>query len=169
MDDGLDRLIRAVERAVVWLAGAGAAVVLVQMLWISYGVFVRYGLGKPDRMVTEATALLLFPVAFAGLAYALREDAFPKVTMITELLRPSARRLLDIVNHMLMLGVGSFFAYAGVSATIRSFNSGVASEILHWPRYAFWAPGATALVLFSLYAALRLIRLIRTPAPSGDL
>ncbi|MEK0163712.1 TRAP transporter small permease subunit [Phaeobacter sp. A36a-5a] len=169
MDDGLDRLIRAVERAVVWLAGAGAAVVLVQMLWISYGVFVRYGLGKPDRMVTEATALLLFPVAFAGLAYALREDAFPKVTMITELLRPSARRLLDIVNHILMLGVGSFFAYAGVSATIRSFNSGVASEILHWPRYAFWAPGATALVLFSLYAALRLIRLIRTPAPSGDL
>ncbi|AUR01350.1 TRAP transporter small permease [Phaeobacter inhibens] len=169
MDDGLDRLIRAVERAVVWLAGAGAAVVLVQMLWISYGVFVRYGLGKPDRMVTEATALLLFPVAFAGLAYALREDAFPKVTMITELLRPSARRLLDIVNHILMLGVGSFFAYAGVSATIRSLNSGVASEILHWPRYAFWAPGATALVLFSLYAALRLIRLIRTPAPSGDL
>lgn len=169
MDDGLDRLIRAVERVVVWLAGAGAAVVLVQMLWISYGVFVRYGLGKPDRMVTEATALLLFPVAFAGLAYALREDAFPKVTMITELLRPGARRLLDIVNHILMLGVGSFFAYAGVSATIRSFNSGVASEILHWPRYLFWAPGATALVLFSLYAALRLIRLIRTPAPSGDL
>ncbi|WP_114388760.1 TRAP transporter small permease [Notoacmeibacter marinus] len=169
MDDGIDRLIRAVERVVVWLAGAGAALVLVQMVWISYGVFVRYGLGRPDRMVTEATALLLFPVAFAGLAYALREDAFPKVTMLTDQLRPGLRRVFDIVNHILMVGVGAFFAYAGVSATIRSFNSGVASEILHWPRYLFWGPGAFALVLFSIYATLRLIRLVRNPAPSGDL
>ncbi|MGB3176590.1 MAG: TRAP transporter small permease [Albidovulum sp.] len=164
MENGLDRLIHSVERAVVWLAGAGATIVLIQMVWISYGVFVRYGLGKPDRMVTEATALLLFPVAFTGLAYAMREDAFPKVTMATDLLKPRMHKLFDVINHILMLGVGSFFAYAGVSATIRSFNSGVASEILHWPRYLFWAPGAFSLVLFSLYAGLRLIRLIRTPA-----
>lgn len=169
MDNGSGRLTGFVDRVVVWLAGAGATIILVQMLWISYGVFVRYGLGRPDRMVTEATALLLFPVAFTGLAYAMREDAFPKVTMLTDLLRPSLRRWFDIINHILMMGVGSFFAYAGVSATHRAFNSGVASEILHWPRYWFWAPGAFSLVIFSLYAALRLIRLIRTPAPSGDL
>lgn len=164
MSDGLDRLIGGVERVVVWLAGAGAVIVLVQMLWISYGVFVRYGLGKPDRMVTEATALLLFPVAFAGLAYAMREDAYPKVTMITDRFGPRARKVIEIVNIALMLGVGLFFSYTGVSATIRAFNSGVASEILHWPRYIFWAPGALALLLFSFYAGLRLIRAIRTPA-----
>ncbi|MGB3278190.1 MAG: TRAP transporter small permease subunit [Pseudorhodobacter sp.] len=168
MADGLDRVIGAVERVVVWLAGAGAAIVLVQMVWISYGVFVRYGLGKPDRMVTEATALLLFPVAFTGLAFAMREDALPKVTMLTDRLPAHLRRIFDIVNHFLMLGVGAFFAYAGVSATIRAFNSGVASEILHWPRYWFWAPGAVSLVIFSLYTALRLIRLLRSPTPSGD-
>jgi TRAP-type C4-dicarboxylate transport system permease small subunit len=167
MNTGLDRLIHIVERLVIWLAGAGAVIVLIQMVWISYGVFVRYGLGKPDRMVTEATALLLFPVAFMGLAYAMREDAYPKVTMATDLMRPGLRKLFDVINHILMLAVGLFFSYAGVSATIRSFNSGVASEILHWPRYMFWAPGALALVVFSLYAALRLIRLIRTPAIEG--
>ena len=167
MDDGVDRVIRAVERAVIWMAGAGAVIVLIQMLWISYGVFVRYGLGKPDRMVTEATALLLFPVAFTGLAYAMREDAYPKVTLATDLLGPRMRKYSEILNHVLMLLVGLFFSYAGVSATIRSFNSGVASEILHWPRYLFWAPGALALILFSIYAALRLIRLIRTPAAKG--
>ena len=168
MDEGLDRLIRGVERCVVWLAGAGGVIVLIQMVWISYGVFVRYGLGKPDRMVTEATALLLFPVAFAGLAYAMREDAYPKVTMATDLLKHRMRKVFDVINHVLMLGVGLFFSYAGVSATIRAYNSGVASEILLWPRYLFWAPGALALVLFSFYAALRLIRLIRTPAAYGD-
>lgn len=164
MTDGLDRLIAAVERLVVWMAGFGAVIVLIQMLWISYGVFVRYVLGSPDRMVTEATALLLFPVAFAGLAFALREDAYPKVTMATDLLGPGARKVMMIINYLLMIGVGGFFAYAGISATIRSFYSGAASEILHWPRYLFWAPGALALILFTFYALLRLIRLIRTPA-----
>lgn len=169
MQHRLDRVLNAVERLVVWTAGLGAIVILVQMVWISYGVFVRYGLGKPDRMVTEATALLLFPVAFTGLAYAMREDAFPKVTMATDRLRPGARKVFAVINHVLMLGVGMFFAYAGVSATNRAFHSGVASEILHWPRYLFWAPGAVALVLFSIYAALRLIRLIVTPVHAGEL
>lgn len=168
MDDGLNRLIRGVERIVVWAAAVGGVIVLVQMLWISYGVFTRYGLGKPDRLVTEATALLLFPVAFAGLAYALREDAMPKVTMLVDVLSPRAQRVFAIINHIIMLGVGAFFAYAGVSATIRSFNSGVASEILHWPRWFFWAPGATALVLFAFYVALKLLRLIFTPVTEGE-
>ncbi len=168
MDDGLNRWLHFFERAAVWMAGAGAVIVIIQMVWISYGVFVRYALGSPDRLVTEATALLLFPVAFAGLAYAMREDAFPKVTMATDLLGPAARKVFHIINFSLMLGVGLFFSYAGISATIRSFNSGVASEILHWPRYLFWAPGALALVIFSIYVALRLILLIRTPAASGD-
>jgi len=164
MQTGLDRLIARFEHAVVWLAAAGAVVVLVQMVWISYGVFTRYALNSPDRMVTEATALLLFPVAFAGLAYAMREDAYPKVTMLTDRLPAALRKLVAILNLSIMLGVGLFFSLAGVNATIRSFNSGASSEILLWPRYAFWAPGALALVVFSIYATLRLIKLIRTPA-----
>lgn len=164
MQTGLDRLITRFEHAVVWLAAAGAVVVLVQMVWISYGVFTRYALNAPDRMVTEATALLLFPVAFAGLAYAMREDAYPKVTMLTDRLPAVLRKLVAILNLSIMLGVGLFFSLAGVNATIRSFNSGASSEILLWPRYAFWAPGALALVVFSIYATLRLIKLIRTPA-----
>lgn len=163
MENRLDRLIRNAEQIVVWVAGAGAVIVLIQMLWISYGVFTRYGLGKPDRLVTEATALLLFPVAFAGLAFALRENAMPKVTMLVDRFSAGTQRIFDIVNHIIMLGVGLFLAYAGVSATIRSFNSGVASEILHWPRWWFWAPGATALVLFAVYVGLRLLRLVAAP------
>jgi TRAP-type C4-dicarboxylate transport system permease small subunit len=168
MDTRLNILIRGVERVTVWVAGVGGIIVLVQMLWISYGVFTRYGLGKPDRLVTEATALLLFPVAFAGLAYAFREDAMPKVTMLVDRFSGGTQRVFAILNHVIMLGVGLFLAYAGVSATIRSFNSGVASEILHWPRWWFWAPGATALVLFAVYVALRLLRLIVTPASQGE-
>lgn len=155
MDRGLDRVIAVVERLVLWFAGLGAVIILIQMVWISYGVFTRYALNAPDRMVTEATALLLFPVAFAGLAYAMREDAYPKVTMLTDMLPPLGRKLVGIMNLTLM---------AGLNATLSAFNSGSSSEILLWPRWMFWAPGATALVLFSIYTALLLTRLIRTPA-----
>lgn len=164
MDRGLDRVIAVVERLVLWFAGLGAVIILIQMVWISYGVFTRYALNAPDRMVTEATALLLFPVAFAGLAYAMREDAYPKVTMLTDMLPPLGRKLVGIVNLTLMAGVGIFFSIAGLNATLSAFNSGSSSEILLWPRWMFWAPGATALVLFSIYTALLLTRLIRTPA-----
>ncbi|NKX45951.1 TRAP transporter small permease [Roseibacterium sp. KMU-115] len=134
------------------------------MLWISYGVFTRYALNAPDRMVTEATALLLFPVAFAGLAYALREDAYPRVTMLTDRLPARGRKLVTLLNLALMTGVGLFFAMAAVNATIRAFNSGSSSEILLWPRWVFWAPGAVSLVLFTVYAALRLARVALTPS-----
>lgn len=164
MDRGLDRVIAVVERLVLWFAGLGAVIILIQMVWISYGVFTRYALNAPNRMVTEATALLLFPVAFAGLAYAMREDAYPKVTMLTDMLPPLGRKLVGIVNLTLMAGVGIFFSMAGLNATLSAFNSGSSSEILLWPRWMFWAPGATALVLFSIYTALLLTRLIRTPA-----
>ena len=164
MDRGLDRVIAVVERLVLWFAGLGAVIILIQMVWISYGVFTRYALNAPDRMVTEATALLLFPVAFAGLAYAMREDAYPKVTMLTDMLPPLGRKLVGIMNLTLMAGVGIFFSMAGLNATLSAFNSGSSSEILLWPRWMFWAPGATALVLFSIYTALLLTRLIRTPA-----
>lgn len=164
MNTGLDRVIAVVERLVLWFAGLGAVIILIQMVWISYGVFTRYALNSPDRMVTEATALLLFPVAFAGLAYAMREDAYPKVTMLTDMLPPQGRKLVGIMNLTLMAGVGIFFSMAGLNATLSAFNSGSSSEILLWPRWMFWAPGATALVLFSIYTALLLTRLIRTPA-----
>lgn len=160
----LDQLIRLVERLVVWLAAAGACIILVQMVWISYGVFTRYALNAPDRMVTEATALLLFPVAFAGLAYALREDAYPRVTMLTDRLPAGGRKLITLLNFGLMTGVGLFFSMAAVNATIRAFNSGSSSEILLWPRWMFWAPGATSLILFTIYVALRLARVVLTPA-----
>ncbi len=168
MTEKLIQARRVLERCVVWLAGLGGVIVIIQILWISYGVFARYILGAPDRMVTEATALLLFPVAFVGLAYALKEDANPKVTMLTDVLPPGLRRLADRVNMALMLAVGLFFSLAAISATFGSFESGAASEILLWPRYLFWAPGAVALIVFSLYAALRLALLFVTPSVAEE-
>jgi len=161
-------LLHRVERLAIWLAGLGALIIVVQMLWISYGVFMRYVVGNPDGTVTEATALLLFPAAFLGLAYALKEDAYPKVLFLRNALGARGQRGLDLLNLVLMLVVGGFFAFAGVDATLRAFESGAASEILLWPRYLFWAPSALALVVFTLYVVLRLVALLTEPPPTPE-
>ena len=83
---------RGLERLAVWLAAAGALIIVVQTVWISYGVFMRYVVGKPDGTVTEATALLLFPAALLGLAFALKENAYPKVSFLIDALGPRGAR-----------------------------------------------------------------------------
>ncbi len=160
-------LLRSVERLAVWLAGLGALIIVVQMCWISYGVFQRYVLSSPDGTVTEATALLLFPAAFLGLAFALKEDAYPKVSFLPDALSPRGRRRLEMLNLVLMIVVGGFFAIAAVDATMNSWQSGAASEILLWPRYLFWAPGAVALVVFTFYVVLRLAVLLTSSEPEA--
>lgn len=160
----LAMLLHRVERLAIVLAGIGALIIVVQMLWISYGVFMRYVMSNPDGTVTEATALLLFPAAFLGLAFALKEDAYPKVSFLSDALNPRNRRWLEALNLILMIIVGGFFSIAAVDATMNSFNSGAASEILLWPRYLFWAPGALALVVFTVHVVLKLGVLLTTPA-----
>lgn len=164
----LATLLRRTEQLAVGLAGVGAAIIVVQMLWISYGVFMRYVVGRPDGTVTEATALLLFPAAFLGLAFALKEDAYPKVLFLRDALGARGRRRLDLLNLVLMVVVGGFFAIAGVDATMRAFESGAASEILLWPRWMFWAPGALSLVVFTLYVVLRLVAVLVEPPPASE-
>jgi TRAP-type C4-dicarboxylate transport system permease small subunit len=154
---------RGLERLAVGLAALGALIIVVQTVWISYGVFMRYVMGRPDGTVTEATAMLLFPAALLGLAFALREDAYPKVTFLVDALGARGRKAINAVNLLLMIVVGVFFSIAGVQATMRAYESGTASEILLWPRYLFWAPGALALVVFTVYACVRLVSVLSSP------
>lgn len=164
----IDRATKAFEWLVVGLAAVGAIIIVVQMVWISYGVFMRYVIGRPDRMVTEATALLLFPVALVGLAYAMREDSYPRVTLLTDTLRPGIQKLIALMNGAIMALIGLFFSITTINATIRAFNSGSSSEILNWPRYLFWGVAAAALTVFTLYASLRLMQIALRPPPKKD-
>lgn len=150
------------------MAGVGAAIVVVQMLWISYGVVMRYLVRSPDRMATEATALLLFPVAFVGLTYALKEGALPRVTILADMMPSGVRRIIDIFNAFAILAIGCFFAAAALRGTFNSFATGSASEILLWPRYLFWAPVALALVIFSAYAAIKAVLLVASAPKEED-
>lgn len=150
-------LTLVLERIANWLIYLGGVIVLIQAVWITYGVFMRYVLDSPDGMVTEATALMLVPVAFLGLAYALSRDAYPKVTILRDRLPEPMRAAVDRFNLLIMVLIGTFFCVAATEAAIRAYHSGAASEILLWPRFYFWIPVSISLIIFTLLALARLI------------
>jgi TRAP-type C4-dicarboxylate transport system permease small subunit len=153
----LVRLHERLSPVVAILTGIGALLVLVECLWISYGVFARYILRNPDDMVTEATALLLMPLAYAGLAYSLQHEAFPTVTVLVDRLPPRARGIVDGFNLLLMVLLGGFFTLVAGSAAFRSYQSGAASQIIAWPVWIFWVPVALCTGVFAAYGFLKLL------------
>ena len=151
----LDRLEQWLTRFISLMVLGGCALILVQAVWISWGVFARYVLRDPDEMVTEATALLLVPLAFVGIAYALQEDAFPKVTMLIDKLPAAIENRIRFFNLVLMTLIGGFFTVVAGSATIRSYTSGAVSQIIEWPEFAFWAPVCVFIGTFTILGIIR--------------
>ena len=160
----LDRLEQWLTRLISLMVLGGSVLILVQAVWISWGVFARYVLRDPDEMVTEATALLLVPLAFVGIAYALQEDAFPKVTMLIDKLPAAIANRIRLFNLVLMTLIGGFFTVVAGSATIRSYTTGAVSQIIEWPEFAFWAP---VCVFIGTFTALGVIRVAAALTASG--
>ena len=151
----------SIERLGPLLAAIGAVIIVIQTVWVSYGVVMRYVFNKPDQYVTEATALMLVPCAFLGLAYAMQQNALPKVTMIAEIFPSRLQSAVTHLNQFIMLLVGGFFAYSAISAFIRANKSGASSEVLSWPRAWFWAPTALALAIFCAVMLVKIVHSLR--------
>ena len=148
---------RWLSRAVTALIFVGGVLILVEAFWITWGVFTRYVLRSPDSMVTEATALLLVPLAFVGMAHALNDDAFPKVTILIAKFPERIRSVIQLFNMALMFLIGIFFSIVGVSAAFRTYNAGNTTDVLEWSEWIFWVPIAIFIVVFTILALAFLI------------
>jgi len=135
----------------------GALIVLIECLWISYGVFARYMLRRPDAMVTEATALLLLPLAYLGLPKALKDDAFPKVTLLIDRLPPIIKNFVERVNLLLMVLTGACLSVVAGAAAVRTYGTGAASQVISWPEFALWVPVAMCAAVFTLCGLSKLV------------
>lgn len=152
---------RRIQVCLTTIAGGAAVVGIVILVlkpvWISYGVLTRYLLGSPDRYVTEATALLLIPLAFLGLPLAFQANAIPEVTVLVNLLPARIGRYLGVLKFMMICAIGAFFTYMTCTALMRSYQSGTASSILGWPEWPIWLVLAGTMALFTLQALHRLV------------
>ncbi len=149
-------LARPLEGLIGFAAVLGIALLLVQAAWINYGVVARYVFASPDRSVTEATSLMLVALAFLGLPLALRTESIPRVSFLVDALPARARWLVQLLNALMIVLVGLFFAYMAMSATLRSFRSGIKSAVVGWPEYVVWGTVAFSLLLFTATALRQL-------------
>lgn len=163
----LAKLEQWMARFITLLILGGSVLILVQSFWITWGVFARYVLRDPDETVTEATALLLVPLAFVGIAYALQEDAFPKVTILIDKLPAALANRIRFFNLALMTLIGGFFTVVAGSATVRSYTSGAVSSIIEWPEFAFWAPVCLFIGTFTALGIIRLATALTANGPDG--
>ena len=163
----LARLELWMRRFISIMIFGGGVLILVQAVWISWGVFARYVLRDPDETVTEATALLLVPLAFVGIAYALQEDAFPKVTMLIDKLPEAIAQRIRFFNLVMMTLIGVFFTIVAGSATIRTYATGAVSSIIEWPEFAFWAPVCVFIAAFTALGAIRVATALTAGVPNA--
>ena len=161
-------LERCIARFITLLLVVGGVLILVEAFWISWGVFARYILRDPDETVTEATALLLVPLAFVGIAYALQQDAFPKVTMLVDKLPAGVARWVRFFNLVLMTLIGAFFSAVAATATVRSYRTGAVSSIIEWPEFALWAPVTLFIGTFTVLGLVNIAIALSGGSPHGE-
>lgn len=141
-----------------WLVVAstvlGCAMLLIEAFWITYGVFTRYVLSNPDRMVTEGTALILLALAFAGLPSALRQNSFPRVAFLIDRLSPTGALVVGLINTSLIAFVGMFLTMSAGTAALRTFGTQQTMYITGWYEYVFWIPVAIFTLFLTMYAVI---------------
>lgn len=141
-----------------WLCGF---LIVVQSVWITYAVFLRYFLNKGDMYMLEVTTLLLLIVVFLGAAFTLQEEAFPTVVMVVNRLPARVQQWLRVVALVMGLIFIGFFTRGAAWIAIDAYKTDYVTTVVHWPYYPFWAVIVLSNVLFMLVALVFLIKTLK--------
>ena len=111
----------------------GAFAILIASIIITYEVIFRYLVNRPTVWEIEAAVFLLLFASFICGAYGLKKNAHIKVEIITNILGPKKRALLEIFTDILSLFFCLCLAYTGWPMWWISFK-------LKWISESLWGP-----------------------------
>ncbi|MBX3529420.1 MAG: TRAP transporter small permease [Rhizobiaceae bacterium] len=136
---------------------------------VSYEVASRYFLHAPTTWAWDINIQLMMLMTMFGLAEVYRRDDYVRVDVITSLLSPRARTVLDIVFAPVMLFVAAVIVWMSWKYFHQSWvRNQHASTIFGpplWPIKATIPIGAAVLFAHGVLKLVRDIRLLRGPAP----
>ncbi len=158
------RLVYSVEKIVsrvVKVVGIGAMLLLgVMMLLTVADVTLRYLFAKPIYGGMELTEYLMVCVGTLGLAWCALQGAHIKVDLIVSRLPPTAQKVTDIINYLVVIGVcGVIASQAFLRAKVVQ-NLGVDSPVLDIPQYPFVLVVSFSYLLLFLISIVLLIHSI---------
>ena len=98
--------------------------ILSMMGLVAYDSICRYVFGQPSRWIADSvTQYLMAAITFIPAAWILNKDGHPSVGLIVDRLKPGARRVIDIINHVLCLVYSITLAWYGGGWTYEEFAS----------------------------------------------
>lgn len=150
--DGINELV---GRVIAWVAIVFAGMII-------YDVVMRYGLNAPTLWAFDLTKQLygFYFVMLGG--YALRHQAHVRVDLVTETLRPRARRIVELLGYPIF-----FFPFAWVFTTysysfaMRAWEQGETTYgAVQLPVYPVKIAMAVAAALLLLQGVAEFLKLI---------
>ena len=158
----MDGVFKRADRAVGILseraAAVAAAVVFVTVFMVTIYVIVRYGGGR-WTFVEEWAGYLLVLMSFLGCAYALRQGAHVRVTVVSSRLPKKTRLWMTCFTSMLALVLLGFFVERSISWIIYQWET---KAVSYFPTHTpMWIPSTfvtIGLVIFSIAMALYMVQ-----------
>jgi TRAP-type C4-dicarboxylate transport system permease small subunit len=123
---------------------ASAAVVVV-ILSVSWGVLSRYVTAQPAAWAGEIATLAFAWVVFFGSAACVKYRMHPTIDLMIEHLPATPRRIVEFLNHALVLGFCAFMVWFGTSFAIDAWDS--PSAVLRTPLTWLYGPVAFCFAL----------------------
>lgn len=128
---GLDRLIRL-------SLYAGMGWVMVMMLLTTLDVAGRAFFSRPVTGTIELNRCMLAVFAVLGLAYTHRERANVRVTMLLDMLPPAPRIFLEILSHLICIGLVGLLCWQSGVMGIEEIHTGTTTDALSIPIFPLY-------------------------------
>ena len=168
-------LLRYIDRLSELAGYASAVLILVSMLVVCYGVFLRYVLGASTVWQLELSTYFLMFAAFVGGAYGLKHGDHVNLSLIVDRLPKKARLYVKLVASVLgfvFIVIVAVIAYVlWWETTQAGRTSGTAWNVpLTYP-YLIVPLGMTLIALQYLVIVVQTFQQIRTggdPADDGE-
>lgn len=150
------RIKTGLERILLAITATMLAIMVCLMLW---QVFTRYVLAIPALFTEELLRFTMIWMALLGSAYAFGTNQHLSLGLVVEMLSPTKRRVLAIVNGLIVLGFAFvILLFGGIQASVSTMQQ--FSPILRVPiGYVYLILPITA-VLIVILQCLNLILLI---------
>ena len=128
---GIDRLIR------LSLYG-GMGWVLVMMFLTTLDVSGRAFFSRPITGAIELNRCMLAVFAVLGLAYTHRERANVRVTMLLDMLPPAPRAVLEILSHLVCIGLAGLLCWQSGVMGVEEIHTGTTTDALSIPIFPLY-------------------------------
>lgn len=128
---------------------------------IFYGVMMRYIFNEPQAWVEELARYAIIWGTFLGFGLALRHNQHIQVDILYDKLKPSQKRILDLVATCLSIVFCFIYTYYGFILVENRYTSGMVSLDIGIPMWAVYLVLPISGVLFLLRFVERLVNILR--------